>query len=418
MPKVALGTDAAWGSYLPFAILLSAYLLIARMLRYRRAEAIQAGFSNGKRPLSSMTTKEAYDIMTQLQELEFPYTFGKARAIALLKAGGIPSMSKLFAVTGQNTRRNAGKRAVDTEILLREVQSKDRQSIRYMEAVARMNYLHARYRKAGKILDEDLLHTLGDGLLESFRTVDTGEWRSLTDVERCAIGIFHKNLGEDMGIPFTPLPSCQTGWDDGLHFAMELRDWTLQYEKEVAKPVATNDQYVRVYVDSVTAALPKPFTTLLRKVLGYELDDTMRSSLCIESPGVLLKALLAIVQTTRKLSLRYLALPRPSFLAVKLVDDKPNPASGLYNFRHLGFQPWYIKPDFWAKWSPSALLMRVFGARAPGTAGERYRPQGYDLKTIGPQPQEGKGLDDMMATVEYLKSRGESGCPFSKMGKN
>ena len=50
-------------------------------------------------------------------------------------------MSKLFAVTGQNNKRNAGKRAVDTEILLREAQSKARDSGRYM-AVARMNYLY------------------------------------------------------------------------------------------------------------------------------------------------------------------------------------------------------------------------------------------------------------------------------------
>lgn len=69
-------------------------------------------------------------------------------------------MSKLFAATGQNNRKSAGKRAVDTEILLREVPSKDRESVRYMQAVARMNYLHSRYRKAGKILNEDLLHTL------------------------------------------------------------------------------------------------------------------------------------------------------------------------------------------------------------------------------------------------------------------
>lgn len=54
-------------------------------------------------------------------------------------------MSKLFAVTGQNNKRNAGKRAVDTEILLREAQSKPRDSDRYMLAVARMNYLYVGY---------------------------------------------------------------------------------------------------------------------------------------------------------------------------------------------------------------------------------------------------------------------------------
>lgn len=52
-------------------------------------------------------------------------------------------MSKLFAVTGQNNRRNAGKRAVDTEILLRESQSQPWDSERYALAVARMNFLYA-----------------------------------------------------------------------------------------------------------------------------------------------------------------------------------------------------------------------------------------------------------------------------------
>jgi hypothetical protein len=58
------------------------------------------------------------------------------------QAGGIPTMSKLFAVTGQNNRRNAGRRAVDTEVLLRESQSQPRDSDRYAAAVARMNYLY------------------------------------------------------------------------------------------------------------------------------------------------------------------------------------------------------------------------------------------------------------------------------------
>ena len=49
-------------------------------------------------------------------------------------------MSKLFAVTGQNNRRKAGKRAVDTEILLRVVQSNDRGSTNYVQEVARMNF--------------------------------------------------------------------------------------------------------------------------------------------------------------------------------------------------------------------------------------------------------------------------------------
>lgn len=188
-------------------------------------------------------------------------------------------MSRLFAVTGQNNRKNAGKRAVDTEILLRESHSHPRESLRYQQAVARMNYLHSRYRKANKILDADMLHTLGSGLYEATRIVNQQEWRQLTTVELCALGVFHKDLGEDMGIPFEALPSSQAGWRDGMHFAQELAGWTIQYESEVAVPTSTNDQYVRVYVDSAASALPKAVCVFLRKVIGYELDETMRASL-------------------------------------------------------------------------------------------------------------------------------------------
>jgi hypothetical protein len=188
-------------------------------------------------------------------------------------------MSKLFAVTGQSNLKNSAKRAVDTEILLREVQSQPRDSGRYMQAVARMNYLHTRYRKAGKILDDDLLHTLGDNVVEIFRIVDGSEWRRLSDVEKCAIGIFHMQLGEDMDIPFGNLPSCEAGWKDGLQFALELRDWTVQYAERVAKPNKPSDHYVRVYVDGATSKLPRAVTIFVRKVLGAELDDAMRSSL-------------------------------------------------------------------------------------------------------------------------------------------
>ena len=64
---------------------------------------------------------------------------------------------------------------MDTETLLREAQTQARTSERYQTAVARMNFLHSRYRRAGKILDDDLLHTLGSGLAEAVRVVNEEE---------------------------------------------------------------------------------------------------------------------------------------------------------------------------------------------------------------------------------------------------
>ncbi|KAJ5835323.1 hypothetical protein N7447_001349 [Penicillium robsamsonii] len=406
-----------WSKHrLTIAIAFISYIALVAILRYRRMANIEAPFAPGKKALSEMTGKEAHAILSQLQELEFPHAFAKARKLALLKAGGIPTMSKLFAVTGQNNKRNSGKRAVDTEILLREVQSKPRNSDRYSSAVARMNFLHARYRRANKITDNDLLHTLGDGLAEILNVVDREEWRKLTDVEKCALGIFHKNLGEDMGIPFDVLPSKADGWKDGLQFAIELRDWTIQYEEEVAKPTVTNDQYVRVYVDSALSSLPGFIRTSVRKMLGNDLDDVMRTSLCLESPGPVLWFLLALIREGRKVFLRYLALPRSS--SIKLVDEMPNQETRLYNFQRKTLQPWYVKPAFSSKWGLGAMLVRALGGKVPGSRGDRYQPGGYDLMTIGPDPQKEHGAEEMKSDIEVIKARGVVTCPFSQAKAN
>lgn len=78
--------------------------------------------------------------------------------------------------------------------------------------------------QAGKILDEDLLHTPGSNVVEIFRIFESREWRPMSDVEKCAVEIVHMALGQDMEIPFKILPSSSTGWKDEIHFATELRD--------------------------------------------------------------------------------------------------------------------------------------------------------------------------------------------------
>lgn len=74
------------GGYIALtAIAVTVYLLVVRQSRHQRRDQLVSSFLDTKRLLSSMTTAEAHDIMTQLQELEFPYAFNKARKIALLK---------------------------------------------------------------------------------------------------------------------------------------------------------------------------------------------------------------------------------------------------------------------------------------------------------------------------------------------
>lgn len=83
----ALWNHALWNNTnLTIVItLLTSYIALVRLIRYRRMAKLEAPFTTGKRQLSSMTVAEAHAVTTQLQELEFPYVFAKARRIALLK---------------------------------------------------------------------------------------------------------------------------------------------------------------------------------------------------------------------------------------------------------------------------------------------------------------------------------------------
>lgn len=63
---------------------ISLYMVLVRLLRYRRSDAIKSAFGRD-RDFSTMTTQEAHEIISQLQRLEFPFAFNKARTIALLK---------------------------------------------------------------------------------------------------------------------------------------------------------------------------------------------------------------------------------------------------------------------------------------------------------------------------------------------
>lgn len=60
------------------------------------------------------------------------------------------------------------------------------------------------------------------------------------------------------------------------------------------------------------------------------------------------------------------------------------------------------------------MLVRALGGKVPGSRGDRYHPQGYDLMTIGPEPQKEKGADEMVSDMEIIRARTMTSCPFSQ----
>ncbi|ERF72890.1 hypothetical protein EPUS_08698 [Endocarpon pusillum Z07020] len=208
---------------------LLAYLCLVSLLRFRRAKGLYLRYSHlPKDAFSGMTVDEAFAIHNNLVQLEFPTVVSIATVFALFMTYGIPSVSSLLVTTGQIPAdgRTGTKRMADTGALLLEAVLNPPASDRAIAAVARINYIHAGYRRRGRISDADMLYTLSLFALEPSRWVGRLEWRQITELELCAIGVLWKSIGEAMEIPYDALPSSRCGWRNGLEWLRELSEWS------------------------------------------------------------------------------------------------------------------------------------------------------------------------------------------------
>ncbi|KAB8273230.1 hypothetical protein BDV30DRAFT_249088 [Aspergillus minisclerotigenes] len=395
------------------ASLIGLYVLAVQYFRFQRCDRIQSQFRRAGRPLSSMTVKEAHDIIRQLRELEFPFALRTSTRMTTLKTASVPTVTDLFVATGQRNEKNNTKRGADTEVLMNEIHDREAGSDAHVMAFARMNYIHSRYRKAGKILNEDMLHTLGSAVVDLFRSIEKYEWRQLTDVENCAVGVFYRCMGEAMEIPFNLLPSGKAGFTDGIHFAQELYDFTVEYEKTAVKPTQSTLSISRRLMDLETANYPSILKPVVERIIATRLDEHIRASMGYRKPGTALSSLVAGLVAIRKCILRYLSLPRPDFMAVKVLEAEPDPTTGRYAIKEWLDNPWYVKPTLLNRWGPKSWAVRLFGTGNVPTKNGPFRDEGYDIKAIGPQIMENKGQADVEAIAENFRKREiPAGCPF------
>ena len=229
------------------------YLLLARLLRYRRRDQSTAShLAPDGHTKPSMTIAQAQTILRALAELEFPFTYEKALQFALFRTYGIPSISRTLVRTGQFTRPDtAAKRYADTTVLVSCLIGRDFGTRDWIEGVARMNCLHALYRGGGRgITEEDMLYTLALFALEPLRWIERYEWRPLSRTERLATGVFWAGIGNAMQISYAGLPSHDDGkgWRDGLQWLEELESWTEAYEARCMVPDQNNHDTAEGFV--------------------------------------------------------------------------------------------------------------------------------------------------------------------------
>jgi hypothetical protein len=138
-----------------------------------------------------------------------------------------------------STPENASKRYVDTAVLIQEIMGHNPKSARVIQAIARMNYIHSRYQRSGKISNEDLLYTLSVFITEPITWVNKYEWRTLTEMEECAISTFWKSIGDAMGIEYNG-QLAHSEWLNGLDFYDDIKVWATSYEARFMVPAPSN----------------------------------------------------------------------------------------------------------------------------------------------------------------------------------
>lgn len=408
-----------------WALIAVIYVSIVRILRYRRRKQVSNRFKDN---LTSMTLDDAFTIQRNLGQLEFPRIFSASLLFALFTTYEIPSISRVLASTRElSSGITTSKRAADTGVLLTEVVLNMPASTRAIDGIARINFLHSGYRKAGKISDDDMLYTLSLFSLEPIRWVARYDWRTLTDVERCAIGVFWKDLGESMEIPYDKLGTIEGG---GLSWLDALDAWSSEYESNHLKPAETNVKVSRATLDVVLFNVPTKLKTFAIGLVSSFLEPRLRQSIRydlasffhrvsanyhdprLQEPERMHRVIFETVITVRKFAVRYLCPPRPEWMRVRRFTDTPDPKTGRYHSLRYSAHPWYFRPNPSAQWRLASLRSRIMQGQVSSDSGAEYHPEGYLISELGPESMKGKSVADMNKTRQALRDRRLAGCPF------
>ncbi|TKX26813.1 hypothetical protein C1H76_0968 [Elsinoe australis] len=396
-----------------YLLLLLSYLLLQRLLRFRRRDSHALPFPT-RATYSTMTLSQAYEIHYALTAMEFPTVFNQSIFFAPFKTYGIPSISRLLAATTQlSAPATASKRAADTGVLLTEIFLHPPDDPRTVAAFARMNYLHARYRKVGKISDEDMLYTLSLFVLEPVRWTERYEWRALGEVERAALGMYWRWIGEQMRIPFKGLRGAEKGWRDGLDFLEALEEWSTKYEEREMVPAESNATVAKGTVEILLTNVPGWARGAAMEGIRGVMEGRLRRAMLFEDPGWGSQVVLRTVLGIRKWVIGNLFLPRPYVLRWVWFTDRPD-ENGRYHAMQYTDHPWYVKPTVASRWGISALLLRLVGGQLPGGSdGDKFLPRGYKIDEVGPDAQIGKGAKEMEEEKIRLSADPRLGCPFA-----
>lgn len=152
-------------------------------------------------------------------------------------------------------------------------------SERAQTAIARTKFLHQGYLASGKIIEDDMLYTLSLFATEPIRFVRKYEWRSMTEMECCAVGTYWKSLGDALDISYEKLPSGKKGFQDGIHWLEEIGAWSHDYELQKMKPHPRNREIADKTIDVLVYNLPRFMKPLGIYLVSFLMDERLRNAM-------------------------------------------------------------------------------------------------------------------------------------------
>ncbi|CAA7271256.1 unnamed protein product [Cyclocybe aegerita] len=396
------------------------WLVLVRSLRWRRYNAIHSKYgpkwNNGQ---GIITPEEAQKIIHVAGLYDMPLLMNVALAFALFKTYGIPTISKLLAATKQlKSKETISRRYTDTEILIatwvscpisgfldlqaskeiseKGADAKPADDPRAMIALARVNYLHSRY----KISNDDYLYTLSLFILEPMVWADRYAWRRLSPLEKEAGFIYWKEIGKRMGIREIP------------ETIPELSAWSKKYEEMYMVPAQTNRDIGDTTVDELLAAVPNVLglKSLGRRIAICLMDDIVRESMMYEKQHAYLSWLVDAMLKTTAFVQRWLMLPAFSPRSVVALDPKPKRTKeGECPRLHpekFAARPWYRPQPTGLGYLRDKLLVAAgWFTEMPGP---HLKSEGYRLEELGPLKFEDRAHEEVMKSAAELQ-----GCPVA-----
>jgi hypothetical protein len=370
------------------------YLIIVKILRFRNLWKLQKRYSQFVNDPNSMDYRTAHEIVKVVMLDQFPFMYAFSTQWALIKSYGIASGTKLLVQTRRLTNeKTVGKRSEDTGVILGEILIQGLDSERGLMALSKMNWLHAQY--GARISNGDLIHTLALFVLEPQRWIDMYEWRKMTELEKVAMYVYWKEIGNRMGVEGLP------------ETLQDLKQWTIEYEKTAMVYADSNRKCYDATVGLFLRNLPSNLKGFAYQVSSCFLEPYVRRTMAVPDPPAWIETLVSSFFWARALLIRHTHLPKFRTIQPSIIG-----ANNRINRKLWLFEPWYVKETTWSR------FRRRLGLSGPHP-GPEFKQEGYLPDELGPSEYEKVSRLPVHEQARQLKEYAQKGggevlgCPFA-----